>query len=374
MQLKRDSASEVVTAIRGLESRADPCRDNLELYSFPMGIASWAVLVNLVLSTELARQERGYKNYDVNLINLSRRGALLLRWVQEKGKVTNSEPHTYRLTSSLARAVGRGLSIAANYQVFLDCFPMWYQDRQFAELLSESAVRFTVPGGTPARRVSAFQKGFRPGFNPVQNEGMVPTAEQAQARDAELARCFYSGYQAMAYPEPLELYRSLLPSYVHRFNAMFRHGDSVDIGPYNLGEFKQGYAALATICAVHEDFCFRFGMKHEYPVNSCVVMRTRDEWAQLIARITGLEKEKCSAIIDDLTVDDRFWDLHVQPFVPVGDDVLAVAPQFPLHSRADENILRVCDHRRRSYFDEVSGLKEQEMLDDLLADSDEGGQ
>jgi hypothetical protein len=70
--------------------------------------------------------------------------------------------------------------------------------------------------------------------------------------------------------------------------------------------------------------------------------------------------------VDDLTLRDRFWDLHVQPFVPVDENMLAVAPQFPLHSRADENILRVCGHRRRSYFDEASRLKEQEMLDDLL--------
>src|ERR1035437_6664903 len=100
MQLKRDSVSEVVTAIRRLESRADECRDNLELYSFPKATASWAILVTLGLSTERVRQENGYKNYDLSLINFSRRGALLLRWVQEKGKDAKSDRKSTRLNSS----------------------------------------------------------------------------------------------------------------------------------------------------------------------------------------------------------------------------------------------------------------------------------
>jgi hypothetical protein len=170
----------------------------------------------------------------------------------------------------------------------------------------------------------------------------------------------------MAYPEPLLLYRLLLPSYLDRLIAMFRRGDAIDLGPYTLGELKQGYAALTTVFSVHEHLCFRFGVAHEYPVNSCVMMRTHEEWSQLLSRVSGLDEAKSSAIVGDLTVRDRFWDLHVQPFIPVDENMLAVAPQFPLHSRADETILRICGHVRRHYFDEAARLKEQEMLDDLL--------
>lgn len=170
----------------------------------------------------------------------------------------------------------------------------------------------------------------------------------------------------MAYPEPLLLYRLLLPSYLDRLNALFRRGDLIDLGPYTLGELKQGYAALTTVFSVHEDRCFRFGNAHEYPVNSCVMTRTAEEWSQLVSRVSGLDEVKSSAMVADLTVRDRFWDLHVQPFIPVDANMLAVAPQFPLHSRADETILRICGHARRRYFDEATRLKEQEMLDDLL--------
>lgn len=372
MQLKRDSPTNVIAAIEAIENRGDACWDNLELYSFPRETASWAILVSLVLTTERERQKRGDRNLDVILMNLSLRGALALRWVRERGKDAASDDQVFTWTDSLARAVDQALAIAANYQVFLDCLPMWHQNKEFAELLSESVVRFTVPGGAPARRISAFQKGFRPGLDQNQNKGLVLSPEQARESDAALSRCFYAGHLSMAYPEPTELYGSLLPSYRNRINAMFRRADSVNLGPYDLGELKQAYAALSTIFAVHEDFCFRYGLKYEYPVNSCVMMRNQDDWASLIAKTVGIEKSKCSAILDDLTVSDRFWDLHVQPFIPAGKNVLAVAPQFPLHSRADENILRVCNHRRRPYFDASSLLKEQEMFDDFIPVCPEG--
>lgn len=366
MDLRENSAPSFLTSLESLESRADASRDNLQLYSFPRTVASWAVLVSLVVATERLRQVHGYKNYDVNLINLSIRGALALRWVQERGKDAKSEPQTFTWTPSLSKAIDQALAIAANYQVFSDCFSMWHQNKEFAELLSELTVRFTVPGGMSARRVSAFHKGFRPVSSPVQNEGLVLSPDQVRERDAAFSRCFFAGHLTMAYPEPAEFYRSLFPSYLERLDAMFRRADSLNLGPYTLGELKRAFAALTTVLSIHEDFCYRFGVRYGYPVNSCVMMRTSEEWARLLAEIAGLEPPKCSAIVEDLTLRDRYWDLHVEPFITVEDNILAIAPQFPLHSRADENILRVCNHRRQSYFAEAARMKEQEMLDDLL--------
>ena len=68
MQLERDSDPKFVKALQDIEDRADVCRDNLELYLFPRAVASWAVLVSLVVTTERLRQEKGFKNYDVNFL------------------------------------------------------------------------------------------------------------------------------------------------------------------------------------------------------------------------------------------------------------------------------------------------------------------
>jgi hypothetical protein len=366
MLLKKDTPNEVIKAIDALESRADSCFDDLELYSIPKGLASWAVLVSLVLKIEQERKNHGYKNYDAKLVNLSRRGALVIRWIHEKGKGDKADAQRYLWNERLSQAVDRSLSIAGNYDAFLSCFPLWHRDIFQGELLSESTIRFEMQGGAQARRVSAFHKGIKPFSRPSQNEGLDLTEKQIREMDAIVSQCFYSGDSKIVYPEPISLYQSLLPSYVDRTNSMFRRSDAIDLGPYTIEDLKRGYSALTTIFAAHEDICYRFSLRQEYPVNSCVMMRKQDEWARLVHSISGLDQNKSSAIIEDLTLRDRFWNLHVHPFIQVDEDMLAVAPQFPLHSRIDENILRICGHRRRSYFDEASLLKEQEMIDNLL--------
>jgi hypothetical protein len=161
-----------------------------------------------------------------------------LRWVEENCDEAKLPAQGFAWSHSLAKATDEALAIAANYQELVNCFSMWHQNKELADLLSGSVVRFTVPGGVPARRVSAFQKGFKPNIGSVQNAGIVLDEEQERLRNAVLSRCFCAGYLAMAYPEPLELYLSLSRSNLERVNALFRHADSVSVGPYILGDLK----------------------------------------------------------------------------------------------------------------------------------------
>ena len=69
----------------------------------------------------------------------------------------------------------------------------------------------------------------------------------------------------------------------------------------------------------------------------------------------------------DLSFTNRSINLHVHPLVPLDGrgGVLALAPPFPLHSRHDENILRVCSQRRPEIYDLTSPEKAAEMRDTL---------
>lgn len=70
-------------------------------------------------------------------------------------------------------------------------------------------------------------------------------------------------------------------------------------------------------------------------------------------------------MLTDLTFSvERSVGLHVYPFVPLdgANETLALAPPFPLHSRHDENILRVCSQERPQVYDATSLEKQSEML------------
>lgn len=365
MKLKREAEHDVVDRIVELEHQADQCVETLDILKLPRGLAAWATLTCLVAKTELHRATHRYVNYDTALVNLSRRGALILKWLAQRGKKEACTLEKYRWDGNIAQAVHQAFDVASNYIVFLSVFPMWHQERQLADVVAEKTIRFVVSGDTQARRVSAFHKGFKNTPVDPADTGLVPNIEQQRAFQDAVSRCFEAGNLRMGYPQPMQLYRLFLPTYHARLDVLFRRGNNIDLGPYTVADLKQVYAALTAVCATHESLCYWYGIRYRFPLNSCVMLDHRDSWVALLTEISGAAAGTVSAIVTDLTTSERIWDLHVQPFVSVDEDHLAVSPQFPLHSRSDENLMRVCGHVRTTYFDAASLLKEQEMLDDL---------
>ena len=104
-----------------------------------------------------------------------------------------------------------------------------------------------------------------------------------------------------------------------------------------------------------------------FPFSSAIMIRPHDIWKELISELSGLSRQICSCIIGDLTLAaGKSQDLHVSPFVPIGTGQdLAVAPQFPLHSHMEENILRTCSDLRPAVYQAMSDEKERDMLVEL---------
>jgi hypothetical protein len=151
--------------------------------------------------------------------------------------------------------------------------------------------------------------------------------------------------------------------------GIVRRGESLSLGGFTIEDFKQVYAALMAICAVHEYICFLWEKQNSvYPFDSAVLIQSGDNWAETLSRLSHVDLEKCRSIVRDLTFDfSSSLDLHIHPIVPLdsGPMNLAIIPAFPLHSRPDENILRVTSLLRPSEFDVTTLGKEQEMRADL---------
>lgn len=266
--------------------------------------------------------------------------------------------------------VNQAMEVAGRYHAFQLEFPMWHRDQKSANVAQGGTIQFLESTASLNRRVSAFQKGFTRspggGGSARSADGVTMDAVQSSIRDAALLRCAVIAPRTMGYPEPRELHRSLYPTYLARLASTFRRPDTVLLGAYTMGEFRRAYSALITVVAAHSDLCYWFGRMHGYPQNSAVMVRSSNEWVRLLSSICDLPDNTVGAIIADLTLRDRFWDMHVHPIVRLDEDNLAIAPPFPLHARADDNVLRVVNHRRRTFFDMAALQKEEEMLGDLL--------
>jgi len=368
--LKKDAPSELVEAVRNIEERADGCFSSLTILRTHANVALWALLVGGIklVEQEIAARGDNTPHLDATLINISRFVPVAMKWSIEHGRRA-SKLATRRWTPSLVAKVDEALSRAHNYDVFLTCLPMWHKHRDAAELITSTLVRFTAPGGTRNRQVSAYQKGVRPKEGVY--KGQRAKKQDQTPRTQELFQkvfevCRKTGMLRFEYDDPWELWLELLPEYQARVAAIVRRSDALSLGNYTLSDFKQFYAAFLAVCATHEFLCFAWHKNYRlYPFDSAVLIRTAPSWAAILSNLSGVSSGKCQTIVRDLTFDfSRSLNLHIHPFVPLDSSMmsLALAPQFPLHSRPDENILRVCSTLRPEAFDATSLEKEPEIL------------
>ena len=367
--LKNEAPPELVETVRQLEERADACYEKLLLLKLPWNIAVWSLLVGSIklVEQEIAARGDNTPHLDAALLNLSRYIPIAARWSVEHGRPV-SKLATNRWTSALSRAVDEAIGAAHHYSAFLTCLPMWHKNRYLAEPISRKLVRFTSPGSGRHRQVSAHQKGFRPKGGTYKGERAArpeQTTRMQELFSKVFQSCQKTGMLRFQYRDPWDLWSELVPEYQSRMTAIVRRADLLSLGDYTLSDFKQFYAAFLAVCAAHEFLCFTWWKNYGlYPFDSSVVIRSRTNWVAILSKLSGIPADRCLAIVSDLTFDfSNSRDLHVHPFVPLDSWTtrLAVAPQFPLHSRPDENILRVCSTVRPTVFSSTSLEKEPEI-------------
>jgi hypothetical protein len=371
MCIKSKTTQEVREAIHKIELRADECFASLGLLGHHANVAVWSLLVGAirVIEEQIKIYGDNCTTFDHSLINVSRLLPVAMKWAVEHGKPASTLEHR-RWTPTLDSSVAEALGVAHHYSTFLICFPMWHKDRHEFELISPVRVRFTTPGSPRTRQVSAYQKGFRPKEGAYKGQRAKKTDQKPMVRQLfgeVFQNCRETGPVRFVYDDPWDLWRALLPEYEARVDAITRRDALLSLGTYTMGDFKQFYAAFLAVCAAHEFLCSAWEHNSRaYPLDSSLLVQTRSGWITMLARLSGIAPTKCAAIIDYLTLNlslptSRLLDLHIQPFVRLDHSTLAVAPQFPLHSRMDENILRVCSILNPAAFDASSLEKENEM-------------
>jgi len=367
--LKTEAPPEVLQTLRQAEAQADECWRTLQILQNPSDVAVWALLTGGIAVVEREQAARGSNtpHFDAMLANLSRLVATGVKWALRRG-----QPATGRLcrtwSHELAAAVDQAMPVATGYSHFEVCFQAFHKDRIAVDVLTPALLRFTTPGTGRDRQVSAYQKGHRPREGRFAGQRAEQRPQRPRVREIferVLRGCLQTGARSFSYGDPWDLWRELLPEHRDRVNALARRAGALCLGGYQLDEFNAFYAAFIAVCAAHDFLCFRWAqMARTYPIESAVMVRPAAEWRGVLSGLSAISVEKCQAMLSDLTFSIRqSVDLHVYPLIPLdaGNETLAVAPPFPLHSRHDENILRVCSQRRQHVYDATSVEKEEEM-------------
>jgi hypothetical protein len=376
--LKSEAPEDFVKAVQSIEDTADLCRRNLILLTRPWNLACWAIMSRIVLQIEQTVVDRGYGTQAQGAVmyNLARGGAQGVAWIIQHGNSESAPRRDLAYSPELLAAAEQALWTATTYESFTTVFPLWHKFVLKAELIRPNFVRF---GGEDehSRRVRAYLQGLRPVADreaPMSlGRGLEPVVK---LRIRNIVQNASGDGLSFSYGKPTVLYRQMYEQYLDLSAALFRYNDSLPVGTYSLGDFRSFFSALLAICAVHEHACFlRAQLTRNYPFNSAVMVRSREEWVKLLTKVSLLPRQRVDDILGDLIFGaTKTLDMYVHPFVAVGRDpeLLGVVPHFPLKSRPDENIFRVCSLLRPALYAVITNAKEEEMRKDLQADAYSG--
>jgi hypothetical protein len=370
--LHSEGSTELLEAVSRLEIQADAWFSLLDISKVPWNLATWTSLTSTIEIIERTIHEKGYGSGDhkAAMMNLGRALALLTSEIRQKG--SHTETLTFKLSQALYESAAFAIENAHKYNAFTYTFPLWYRGMFRLEIIGPAKLRFVAVGGENDRRVRAFHMGFRPpGYVHPREESPDPvliSVEESQEFERTLDTCQRNGKLGFFYPNPFTLYGSLFKKYLAILLTTFRRDLSISVGSYTLGDFSRFYAALLAVCAVHEHLCHLWSRSHDYPLNAAVLVKERRFWVRLCSRLSNLDGASVDRMIADLSLGaTRPLDLHVHPFVPISQDssLMGVVPHFPLFSKSEENVLRVCSYINSDVYSLTSLSKEAELRDDL---------
>jgi hypothetical protein len=369
--LHHDATPEQRDKIQAIENRADECYKLLRLLHRPRNVAVWALLTRMALEIEMAQQRYG-ANSPLHRIAIAvlDKCTTGFKFIADHGKPESTLIQNFNWNGPLVEDANHAYVIAKQYTDFANVFPMWHKDHEKADLISNECVRFHLPNDSlRQRQANAYQQGTRP----LQASGTLSSSKKKETprHIAQLLNDLY--YQArpsgkhgkFVYQPSSEVIEALRPEYQDRLDQNFRHPDSIQLNGYALSDFKSFYVALLILCSVHEYICYPWKTIGEaVPISSLVMVKPRTVWIETLSRVSRLPQKTCETILSDLTFrpSSKAASLCLNPFVPVDQFRLAVAPQFPLASAADENILRTFSYLYPALFSAQNTEKEAAML------------
>jgi len=375
--LLSNASDELKASVQAIEDRADECYKLLRLLKRPANEARWALLTAMALQLETIQERSGANSprHKIRIVNLDR-CTCGFKFIAEHGKPQSRLAGKFTWHGSLVEDANHALHVTDLYTHFLNVFPMWHKGHEEVDLQPDGRVRFYIPRDSPRQRqVIAFQQGYRPRGSEITSpytgtpKPESPEAMQLLAELYQKARPDGSA-KKFSYEPSRELVEALRPKYQDRLEENFRHPDTFQLKGYTLGEFKSFYIALLILCSIHEYVCYPFDKPGQpIPSSSLVMVKPRSVWAVKVAEISGLSKSTCEAIISDLILDPVTLSgasMCIHPFAPLDDFTLAVAPQFPLASAVDDNILRSFSYTFPSLFSAQNTDKESVMRDRIM--------
>lgn len=135
---------------------------------------------------------------------------------------------------------------------------------------------------------------------------------------------------------------------------------------YSIEDFRRLWIYLDIKCSLHlHYFDPVLSKSYEHPF---FYIQTHQDWEEELSEGSHLEISKVKKILEDLTFNPNIKNLgvRIQPFVPFGENYLALSPILVCTSLIEGNFLELQSKLNKSIYDGLSQQKEKILLDEII--------
>jgi hypothetical protein len=359
--------------IEEFEAQIDRVHLNLDLLRYPKNLAFWA-LVGTGLERLYRPDNPQVPDRDRTLQSaLSRSFGVFLRKVSDypfKGHVAIKN---LRLSADVREAAIQANNYARFWFAATGYFPEWHQGEVDGTMVNRSSLRFSLMATKRQRELSAYQKSFRAASMRIPSKSVyAPIPPWIEAEYSRALRRGTTGDRRLLYDIPQGVYEYYRDWYTGKMQAAVEHPTETDLGAYDIGDAIRFWSSLAAFSSVHDFLCYVSGVRTRLPLSSILPVRKRREWAEMLARLSGLTAIKCDAVLDNIICRPRsVVDLHMTPFLALDDKAvwLALAVPLAISGRFDQNLLRICSADDPVRFNRITPKKERRLRDELRVET-----
>jgi hypothetical protein len=375
MAIKSESPDDVVAAVLALEQRSDDWAKNNKLFDRAWNLAAWHGLTACARSLELEIPPalRGGSHHQNAVTNLSAAAYQMYRAAIKHGKPAAVSMHRMRwgLPEEL---ISETVREAHSYAMFCADFPAWHRDMYSVVNLDENSVQFEIPSLAKEQRFRAYESGFRTYRErpPIENTWEEKEAPSLDAMWEKIALSMSAvGKYGFRHDSLGELHRELFVRYDARLAQTFRRSPDLRLAAYAMSDYRRMYAALLAMAGAREHLCYLWQlMGHGIPNDELLLIKPTTVWTQQLSELSNLDTQLVQQIMADCTIGKKEMphrNMTMYPFIPLDNSgaLIAVMPGFAVASNSEENILRACAARNKSFSDVISTCKEDEAREEL---------
>lgn len=292
---------------------------------------------------------------------------MTIKWIYEC--CTNKKDEIiYKLNEKLPMQLMSLLNEAGNYRIISDCYTLWSRKRATVKLfLNNKGVEFSyLPScdiemydmlrGENAKKKSLRNGKLEQAF--MNKECIINALLETIEADSE--------QNTVKYEITGDVWLSFYKAAQVIVGDLAELPNEWKFGLVTLGEIKTCWTILLAYAMIHSIACMKAGIKG-MAFNSCVLIRSRDEFIDFILEHCELEKEKIREVVELLTYNpsNNRIDIIWTPFIPINATILAVVPSLLMISNPERNITCLLNQVNQKTYSRLSSNKEKIMLEEF---------